>query len=45
MAFYKVEVKKSALKEIEKLNRGIVGQITNKIVTVYAAGHRKDVYR
>lgn len=86
MVFYKVEVKKSALKEIEKLDRGIIGQILNRIdalsqnpypphslklsgsehsyrlrvgryrilyqidipsktITVYAVGHRKDVYR
>lgn len=83
---YKVEIKKSALKEIGKLDRGIIGQIFNKIdllsqnphppqslkisgsehsyrlrvgryrilyqidallkiVTVYAVGHRKDIYR
>ena len=31
MAFYKVEVKKSALKDIEKLDRKIVAQIFRKI--------------
>ncbi len=86
MPCYKVEVKKSALKEIEKLDRSVVGQIVNKIealaknphpsqslklsgsersyrlrvghyrilyqinetvklITVYAVGHRKDIYR
>jgi mRNA interferase RelE/StbE len=86
MAFYKVEIKRSALKEIEKLDRGVIGQIvskiealaknphppqslklsgseysyrlrvgryrilyqineSSKIITVYAVGHRKDIYR
>lgn len=31
MVFYKVEVKKSALKEIEKLDRSVSGQIFSRI--------------
>jgi len=86
MSLFKVEIKKSALKEIEKLENSAASQIVSKIdaltnnprppqslklsesersyrlrvgryrilyqideavklVTIYAVGHRKDIYR
>jgi mRNA-degrading endonuclease RelE of RelBE toxin-antitoxin system len=57
VASYKVEVKKSALKDLEKLDKHYISKIFQKIeslsenprpvqtVTVFGIGHRKEVYR
>jgi len=44
VASYKVEIKKSALKDVEKLDKSVIPQIF-RVVVVFGIGHRRDIYR